>query len=81
MESETDVDAAPRPYWEDPEEQRVYLLRWMGTLIVLGVLAAALVWAFLQLAAGWSAFLDLFRGEQTGDLVDAVAVLGGFAGG
>ncbi len=71
-----------RPYWEDPEEQRVYLLRWMGTLVVLGLLAAALVWAFIQLGAGWTAFLDLFRRhETTSDLVEAAGVLGVLASG
>ncbi len=72
----------PRPYWEDPEEARVYLLRWMGTLVVLGALAVALVWAFIQLGVGWGAFIDLFRGKETpSELVDAVGVFAVLASG
>ena len=78
METEPDDAGAGsvRPYWEDPEEQRVYLLRWMGTLVLLGVFAVALVWAFIQLWGGLGAFIDLFRSDETTtEVVDAIGTL------
>lgn len=53
-------------YLDDPAEQRRYAIRWALTLLLLGVLAAGLVWALAELWEGWGAFFDLFRGRPPG---------------
>jgi transcriptional regulator with XRE-family HTH domain len=63
-------------YLDDAREQRRYALRWVVTLLLLGVLAVGLVWALMELLGSWGAFLDLFRGRPPGNgLTRALAAL------
>ena len=48
-------------YLDDPAERRRYLLRWALTLVLLGALAIALIWALGEMGDGWRALVDLFR--------------------
>jgi len=71
--AQTEEERAPsreRPpgesYLDDPGEQRRYAVRWVVTLVVLGVLAIGLVWALMELRGSLSSFLDLFRGRSPG---------------
>ena len=84
LTSQPDGDARPppvrrvteTPYMDDPEQQRVYTVRSALTLVVLGALALALVWAVGELSDGWGAFLDLFRGgDLAGDPTDALGLI------
>jgi transcriptional regulator with XRE-family HTH domain len=66
-------------YLDDPAEQRRYALRWVVTLLLLGMLAVGLVWALMELRESMGAFLDLFRGRPAGTgLTQALSYL--FAG-
>ena len=69
--------ALPTPsYLDDPTERRRYLLRWVGTIVLLGALAVFLVWALVELVGSWGAFLDLFRGHRpTGTSTHAFGVI------
>lgn len=76
------MSMAPLPlrepsYLDDPVEQRRYARRWTLTIVVLGVLAVALIWALGELREGWVAFLDLFRGRPpTAALANVLGRLG-----
>ena len=68
-EAGSSADGTRRPwgsYLDDPVERRRYALRWALTLLVLGALAIGLVWALVELRAGWDAFLDLYRSRPPG---------------
>ena len=55
------TEPPPASYLDEPAERRRYTLRWALTLVILGVLAIALIWALGELGDGWRAVVDLFR--------------------
>ena len=61
------AEPLPASYLDEPAERRRYTLRWALTLIILGALALALIWALGELGDGWRAVVDLFRDGSPAD--------------